>query len=59
MDGKTSVDKVPMEYWEYKLLDGFFRGNWLAYINTPNDVVEMIEKFIVMEAEAASYGREK
>ena len=50
-----SADKVPQEYWEYRILKDFFGGNWLAYINTPEYMVERIIAFMSIEAEA-EYG---
>jgi len=32
------------------LLDTFFRGNWMAYITTPDYIVKRIRKFKDMEA---------
>lgn len=48
-----SLEKVPTEYWEYKLVDDHFRGNWSAYWNMPEPVIEMIVGFRRAENEAA------
>jgi hypothetical protein len=42
---------VPSEYWEYKLVDTHFRGNWLVYWEMPEPDLWMIQKFMEVEAE--------
>jgi len=41
---------VPEEYWEYVLLDTFFRGNWLVYVSTPEYILQRIRRFKDIEA---------
>jgi len=42
---------VPAEYWEYRLVEQHFRGNWLVYWNMPEPILEMITGFIKTENE--------
>jgi len=48
-----SLEKVPPEYWEYKLVEEHFRGNWLVYWEMPEDWIDMISGFRVAERQAA------
>lgn len=64
-----SPEKVPPEYWEYRLVHEHFRGNWLTYWMMPEPELEMIARFRIAENEAAllqekrlkrgNYGRPK
>ena len=47
-----SYENVPEEYWEYRLVDEYFRGNWSVYWQTPEPIIEMIIGFKRMENEA-------
>jgi len=44
---------VPFEYWEYRLVDEHFRGDWLTYWNLDEGLIEMIMGFRNAEYEAA------
>lgn len=48
-----SADRVPAEYWEYRLVEKHFRGNWQQYWAMPEPWVEMITNFMTAENEAA------
>ncbi len=48
-----SYEKVPEEYWEYRLVEEHFRGNWSVYWMTPEPIIEMIIGFKRMENEAS------
>ena len=48
-----STDKVPPEYWEYRLVKEHFRGDWFTYWRMPEPELEMIAGFIRAENEAA------
>jgi len=50
---KGSADKVPPEYWEYRLVEDHFRGNWQTYWLMPEPWIEMINRFRQAEAEAS------
>lgn len=49
-----SYEKVPTEYWEYRLVEEHFRGNWSVYWITPEPIIEMIIGFKRMENEASA-----
>ena len=49
-----SYENVPEEYWEYRLVDEYFRGNWSVYWLTPEPIIEMIIGFKRMENEASA-----
>jgi len=36
---------VPSEYWEYRLVDEHFRGDWLTYWKMPDPYIQMILGF--------------
>ena len=46
------VGKVPTEYWEYRLVEEHFRGNWQGYWLMPEPWIEMILGFRSVENEA-------
>jgi len=48
-----SAEKVPPEYWEYRLVEQHFRGNWFNYWRMPEPMIEMIIGFIGVENEAS------
>lgn len=48
-----SLEKVPTEYWEYKLVDDHFKGDWEMYWSMPEPLLEMIVGFRRAENEAA------
>ncbi len=50
---KGSFEKVPKEYWEYRLVEDHFRGNWELYWRMPEPWIEMIVGFRTAENEAA------
>ena len=59
---------MPTEYWEYRLVDRHFRGDWLTYWRMPEPLINMILKFMEAEGEAnelqekrlrRDYGRSK
>ena len=63
-----SVEKVPREYWEYRLVEKHFRGDWFTYWRLDENLIEMIIGFIKAENEASelqdkrlrrNYGRPK
>jgi len=45
---------VPPEYWEYRLVQEHFRGDWFTYWNMPENWIEMIAGFRKAELEAAN-----
>lgn len=45
MGYKGSPEKVPNEYWEYRLVDEHFRGNWQVYWLMPEHYIDMILGF--------------
>ena len=49
---KGSSSKVPTEYWEYRLVEEHFRGNWELYWSMPDPWIEMIVGFRAAENEA-------
>jgi hypothetical protein len=48
-----SLNKVPTEYWEYRLVEDHFRGDWFLYWKMPEHLIEMIVGFRRAENEAA------
>ncbi len=44
-----SPEKVPEEYWEYRLVETHFRGNWRQYWAMPEYLIDMIIKFRSVE----------
>jgi len=44
---------VPSEYWEYRLVEEHFRGDWLTYWKMPEPEIEIILEFRRVENEAA------
>jgi len=42
---------VPKEYWEYVLIDTYFRGNYPAYLMTPEYMIKRIYGFKSIESE--------
>ncbi|MCK5020750.1 MAG: hypothetical protein KAS32_27260 [Candidatus Peribacteraceae bacterium] len=44
---------MPPEYWEYRLVEEHFRGNWFEYWRMPEPELEMIAGFRIVENEAA------
>jgi len=48
-----SSEKVPVEYWEYRLVEDHFRGNWQLYWQMPEPWIDMIVNFRAIEAESA------
>jgi len=50
---KGSAKKVPSEYWEYRLVEEHFRGNWLVYWQMPEPDLYMIMRFRKVEFKAA------
>ena len=46
-------NKVPEEYWEYRLVEEHFRGNWQIYWQMPEPWIEMILGFRSAENEAS------
>lgn len=44
---------MPSEYFEYRLVEEHFRGNWLIYWTMPEPDLEMIINFRALENEAA------
>jgi len=49
---KGSASKVPSEYWEYRLVEEHFRGNWSEYWNMPEPLIDLIIGFRTAENEA-------
>ena len=49
-----SPERVPRDYWEYRLVNEHFRGDWFAYWRLPEEAIEMILGFRKAEAEAAA-----
>ena len=49
---KGSSNKVPVEYWEYRLVEEHFRGNWDMYWNMPEPWIDLIVGFRTAEGEA-------
>jgi hypothetical protein len=43
---------VPEDYWEYKLVDEHFRGDWMTYWMMPEPELWKIKNFIKYENEA-------
>jgi len=54
-----SLEKVPVEYWEYRLVDEYFRGDWNAYWNLDESLITMIVGFKRAENEAAELQRKR
>jgi len=50
---KGSSSKVPTEYWEYRLVEEHFRGNWELYWRMPEPWIEAIIGFRNAENDAA------
>lgn len=46
-------EKVPVEYWEYRLVEEHFRGDWQGYWQMPEPWVEMIIGFRSAENDAS------
>jgi len=54
-----SAEKVPTEYWEYRLVDEHFRGNWLVYWMMPEPYIQMIAGFRNAEIEGAKLHKKR
>jgi len=50
---------VPPEYWEYRIVEEHFRGNWLIYWQMPEPIIEMIVGFRKAEIEGAKLQRKR
>ena len=49
-DGDSA--KVPSEYWEYRLVEDHFMGNWLVYWQMPEPWINLIVQFKNIENRA-------
>jgi len=56
---KGSSEKVPPEYWEYRIVEEHFRGNWLIYWQMPEPIIEMIFGFRKAEIEGAKLQKKR